>query len=185
MNRSGSRAAARCCMIRRMNSMAREGHRLSLVAALDRRRVIGRKGDLPWRLPNDLKHFKRLTEGRIVLMGRNTWDSLGRPLPNRDNWVITRDASLAPDGARVFASIEAALCAAAGAELMVIGGAQIYEQTLPLAQRLYLTYVDAEVDGDVFFPRIDPGQWRELARESHPADERHAYPYAFATLVRT
>ena len=161
-----------------------QGFSLNLIAAMDRHRVIGRDGDLPWRLPNDLKHFKRLTEGRIVLMGRKTWVSLGRPLPNRDNWVLTRDPAYVAEGARVFNRLDDTLAALEGRDAMVIGGAQIYRQTLPLARRLYLTEVDAEVEGDTRFPEFDSGQWRERDRQTRPADEHHDHSYSFVELVR-
>jgi dihydrofolate reductase len=157
---------------------------LSLIVAMDRNRLIGRDGDLPWRLPNDLKHFKQLTVGKTVLMGRKTWVSLGRPLPDRENWVLTRDAQFSAPGARVFTGLDAALAAHAGGELMVIGGAQLYEQTLALADRIHLTRVDAVVPGDTYFPEIDASQWREVARQSFGADERHAYAYEFVDLER-
>ncbi len=157
---------------------------LSLIVAMDRTRLIGREGDLPWRLPNDLKHFKRLTLGKTVLMGRKTWVSLGRPLPERENWVLTRDADFVATGGRVFRSLDAALKAAADGELMVIGGAELYRQTLPLAQRIYLTEVDAALQGDTYFPALDPQAWREVACETHPADERHPYAYRFKQLER-
>ena len=157
---------------------------ISLIVAMDRNRLIGRNGDLPWRLPNDLKHFKRATLGKTILMGRKTWDSLGRPLPERDNWVLTRDPAFAAPGTRVFHDLDAALQAAAGAELMVIGGAELYRQALPKAQRLHLTEVDAELDGDTWFPEFDRAAWRVIAEEAHPADERHAWPYRFLTLER-
>lgn len=158
---------------------------LSLVAALDDNGLIGRAGGLPWRLPNDLKHFKRLTRGKTVLMGRRTWESLGRPLPERDNWVITRDAGYQAPGARVFASLDCALSAAPRqAELMVIGGAEVYRQTLPLARRLYLTRVHASVDGDTWFPDFNADAFAIVDREDHAADERHAHAYSFLTLER-
>jgi dihydrofolate reductase len=157
---------------------------LHLIVALGRNRVIGRGGALPWRLPNDLQHFKRLTLGCAVLMGRKTWESLGRPLPQRDNWVLTRDPAFAPEGARVFHSLQDALASPAPNGLMVIGGADLYAQTLPLARRLYLTEVDAAPEGDAHFPAYDPRQWREVAREAHPADEHHAHAYTFITLER-
>jgi len=158
---------------------------LTLIAALAQNRVIGRDGDLPWRLPDDLKRFKRLTVGKIVLMGRKTWVSLGRPLPDRDNWVLSRDPAFKPVGATVFASLDQALNAAQGRELMVIGGAELYRQTLSMATRLELTEVQAEVDGDTWFPALDPAEWIEVAAESHAADERHALPFRFVTLDRT
>lgn len=157
---------------------------LTLIAALAANRVIGRDGDLPWRLPDDLKRFKRLTVGKTVLMGRKTWDSLGRPLPDRANWVLSREASFKPAGATVFASLDQALNAGQGRELVVIGGAELYRQTLPIATRLELTEVQAEVDGDTWFPEVDPAAWIETASEAHTADARHALPFRFVTLDR-
>jgi len=158
---------------------------LSLVVAMDRNRVIGRGGDLPWRLPDDLKQFKQTTLGHTILMGRRTWDSLGRPLPGRDNWVLSRSSEFSPQGARVFASLDDALAAFEGDELMVIGGGELYKQALPRARRLYLTEVDTEVaDGDTWFPAFDPADFEELACVGHGADERHAWPFRFRTLQR-
>lgn len=157
---------------------------ISLIVAMDRNRLIGRNGELPWRLPNDLKHFKRSTLGKTVLMGRKTWDSLGRPLPERENWVLTRDRGFAAEGARVFHDLDAALAAHGDGELMVIGGAELYRQVLPKATRLYLTEVDAAVEGDAWFPQFDRQQWRTVHEESHQPDERHAWPYRFLTLER-
>lgn len=157
---------------------------LVLIAAMAENRVIGRDGDLPWRLPEDLKRFKRLTLGKTILMGRKTWVSLGRPLPERQNWVLTRDAAFRPDGASVFADLPAALAAHGDGELTIIGGADLYRQTLPMATRLELTLVHGNVDGDARFPAFDPAEWTETFRERHPADERHALPYSFVTLVR-
>lgn len=157
---------------------------LSLIAALDENGVIGRDGGLPWRLPDDLRHFKRLTLGKTILMGRRTWDSLGKPLPDRENWVLSRDPSFAPEGARVFRSTEDALAQIQAGELMIIGGAELYRQTLDRAQRLYLTRVHAKLAGDVHFPAFDPAQFHEIAREDHAADERHAYAFSFLTLER-
>lgn len=160
---------------------------LSLVVAAADNGVIGRDGDLPWRLPADLQHFKRLTLNKTILMGRKTWQSLGRPLPQRDNWVVSRDPGFEAPGARVFASVEAAIAAADAAgmtELMIIGGAQIYAQTLPQARTLHLTRVHAQVDGDTRLPPIDADAFAEVAREDHLADERHALAYSFITLQR-
>lgn len=157
---------------------------LVLVAALSENRAIGRGGALPWRLPDDLKRFKRLTLGKTILMGRKTWDSLGRPLPERENWVLTRDPDFAAPGARAFRGLEVALAAHPAGELMIIGGADLYQQTLPIATRLELTQVHAQVEGDAFFPALDPAHWQELWREDHPADERHAHPYSFVSLLR-
>jgi dihydrofolate reductase len=158
---------------------------LSLVVAMDENRLIGRANGLPWRLPDDMKQFRRVTLGHTVLMGRKTWDSLGRPLPERDNWVLTRDRAFTAAGARVFHELDAVLAAHADGELMVIGGAELYRQTLPLAQRIHLTEVQARIaDGDAWFPAFDRAQFRETASEAHAADERHAYPFRFVTLQR-
>lgn len=159
-------------------------HGLTLVVAVADNGVIGRDGDLPWRLPEDLKHFRRLTLGNTVLMGRKTFDSLGKPLEGRANWVLTRDPAYAPAGATVFHTLDAALAAPPQGELLVIGGAELYRQTLPHARRLELTRVHAEVAGDTCFPAYDPAQWREIAREDRAADERHAHAYSFLTLER-
>jgi dihydrofolate reductase len=158
--------------------------KISLVVACDENRLIGRAGDLPWRLPNDLKHFKALTLGKTVLMGRKTWDSLGRPLPQRDNWVLTRDLGFSAGGCRVFHCLDDALAVHADGELMVIGGAELYRQALPLAQRLYLTQVHAREQGDIWFPDFSSFNFSEVAREDHPADDRHVYAYSFLTLQR-
>jgi dihydrofolate reductase len=141
---------------------------------MDRNRVIGREGDLPWRLPSDLKHFKRVTLGKPCLMGRKTWESLPFPLPGRPNLVLTRNADYTAEGAQVFTDMNAMigkgyeLAGAAGVnEIMLIGGAQLYETLLPRLDRLYITYVDAEVEGDAVFPEIDAAFWR-LTRKERP-----------------
>ena len=152
---------------------------------MDENRLIGAGGKLPWRLPNDLKYFKSLTLGKTVLMGRKTWDSLGKPLPGRNNWVLTREAEFRSAGARTFPTLDAALAAHGEGELMVIGGAELYRQTLPLAHRIYLTSVHARLAGDTWFPEFDARAWREIAREERAADERHAYAYSFVTLQRS
>jgi dihydrofolate reductase len=157
---------------------------LCFVVAMDENRLIGRDNALPWRLPNDLKHFKRLTLGKTVLMGRKTWASLGRPLPERENWVLSRDPGFAPAGARAFVRLEDALAAGRDRALMVIGGADLYRQLLPLVERIELTLVHARHEGDTWFPPLDPQQWQETWREDHPADERHASAYSFIRLER-
>jgi dihydrofolate reductase len=157
--------------------------KITLVVAMDENRLIGVDGRLPWRLPNDLKWFKSITLGKIVLMGRKTWDSLGRPLPGRENWVLSRDPAFTPEGARRFENLDEALHAADDRDVMIIGGAQIYRQALPLADRIYLTRVRASLQGDTWFPVLDGG-WRETAREDHAADDRHPYAYSFVTLER-
>lgn len=164
-------------------------HKISLVVAMDDNRLIGRDNTLPWRLPDDLKQFKRLTVGKTVLMGRKTWESLGRPLPERENWVLTRDASYRAEGARVFHTVDEVLQAFATGgserELMVIGGAELYRQLLPQAQTIHLTEVHARIDGgDTWFPALDPEQWQRVAVEAHLADERHAHAFSFVRLER-
>lgn len=157
--------------------------RIELVVAAARNGVIGRDNGLPWRLPEDLKRFKALTMGHPILMGRKTFASIGKPLPGRKNIVLTRDASFEPEGVCVVHSWDDALLAADGLTLMVIGGAEIYALALPQADRIHLTEVDADVEGDAHFPSLD-GRWREVAREVHPIDERHAFGMAFVTLDR-
>lgn len=159
--------------------------RLTLVAAMDRNRLIGAGNTLPWRLPADLAHFRRITLGHPVLMGRRTFESIGRPLPGRRNLVLTRDAGFRPPGVEVFASLETALAGCVESrELMVIGGASVYLRTLDWAQCLRLTLIDHTFAGDTWFPAWDPRRWRETAREDHPADARNPYPYSFVTLER-
>ncbi len=159
--------------------------KLTLVVAVARNRVIGLNNALPWHLPNDLQFFKRTTMGKPIIMGRKTYESIGRPLPGRLNIVISRNPELTAPGCTVVNSLDAALQAAdPAAEYMLIGGASLYQQALPLAQRLWLTEVAAEPTGDVFFPALDTLEWRELSREAHPADERHAYGYSFVQLER-
>ena len=154
-----------------------------LVVAIADNGVIGRGGGLPWHLPDDLQHFKSVTLGKPLLMGRRTFDSIGRPLPGRRNLVLTHAAGTLPQGVEAVSSIEAALALVTGdTELCVIGGAALFAQTLPLAQRIYLTEVHATVTGDVHFPPWDRTAWRELERREHPADARHAYPMSFVTL---
>ena len=159
--------------------------RIALIAAMAENRIIGRENRLPWRLPADLRRFKSLTMGKPVIMGRKTYESIGKPLPGRSNIVVTRDPDYRAPGCQVVHSLEQALEAGAGhAEVMVIGGAELYRQALGRAQRMYLTLVRAEVEGDTLFPDIEPQQWRELERESHRADEKNQYDYDFVTLQR-
>lgn len=157
---------------------------LTLIVAVADNGVIGRDGTLPWRLPEDLKRFRRLTLGNTILMGHKTWDSLGKPLDGRDNWVLTRDTGFAAAGAHVFHGLEQALSAPCSGALLVIGGAELFRQTLPLASRLELTQVHASVPGDTFFPTYNTTDWRETAREDHVGDARHQHAYSFVTLER-
>lgn len=158
---------------------------ISLIAAIDRNHAIGKDGVMPWHLPADLKFFKRITMDKPVIMGRKTFDAIGKPLPGRLNIVVTRDTSWQHDGVYVAHSMEDALRAAAEyEEVMIIGGANLYGQMLPDADRLYLTEIDAEFEADTFFPALDNAQWQEINREQHTADEKNAYPYSFVTLER-
>jgi len=147
--------------------------------------VIGRSNSLPWRLPQDLKRFRAFTLGKPVLMGRKTYESIGRPLPGRSNLVLTRDRSWRAQGVVVVHSLEHALTQAGEAvELVVIGGAEVYRLVLPVARRIYLTHVHADVPGDTFFPDFDPTQWADVECTTHPADAQHDYPVTFVTLER-
>ena len=147
--------------------------------------VIGRDGDLPWRLPEDLKHFKRVTLGKPVIMGRKTWDSLyAKPLPGRRNIVITRNPYFQTDGAETASSIKEALARVAEAEeAVVIGGAMLFEDALPAARRFHLTEVHAAIEGDTFFPSFDRTHWREISRDDHPANG-DSPAYSFVLLER-
>lgn len=159
--------------------------RVSIVVATDEHGGIGLEGRLPWHLPNDLKRFKALTMGKPIVMGRRTFDSIGRALPGRTNIVVSRQPGLSIDGCIVVPSLEAALEAAGEAgETCVIGGAEIYRLALPLAGTLHLTRVHATVGADTFFPVIDAAEWEEMSREDCAADARHAHPYSFVTLRR-
>lgn len=158
---------------------------ISLIAAMAEDRVIGRHNRLPWHLPADLAHFKRLTLGKPIVMGRRTWESLPGLLPGRDHIVVSRDPDYRALGALVVPSPEAAITAVAGAEeLMVVGGEALYRAMLPLASRMYLTLIAARIEGDAYFPEWDPAVWRETARETRPRDERNAYDLCFVTLER-
>ena len=159
---------------------------LSLIAALSTNHVIGKNNQLPWHLPADLKHFKELTLNKSIIMGRKTFDSIGRALPNRRNIVITTQSDYKADNIETYTSIDAALAAtAADAEVMLIGGAQLYKQTIARANRLYLTLVDTVIaDGDAFFPAWDPKEWSIDQDEQHTADEKNNFAYRFVMLSR-
>ncbi|MBM3432765.1 MAG: dihydrofolate reductase [Bacteroidetes bacterium] len=150
---------------------------ISLVVATARNGVIGSKGKMPWHLPADLKHFKNVTWGLPIIMGRKTFESLGKPLPGRQNIVITRQPNFKPQGVDVVESPEHALVVARSAEskeVCVIGGGEIYQVFFPLADRIYLTRVQADVEGDTFFSAVDPEQWKLTSQRHHPADEKNA-----------
>ena len=158
---------------------------LSIIAALSDNRVIGRDNRLPWHMPADLAHFKRLTMGKPIIMGRRTWESLPGLLPHRTHVIVARDREYAAQGGLVVHSIQQALDLVGDAdEMMVVGGANLYAQTLPLASRMYLTVLHARFEGDTVFPDYDEAEWREVERESHPADERNPHAYTFLNLAR-
>jgi dihydrofolate reductase len=155
-----------------------------VVAATDND-VIGRDHGMPWHLPDDLKYFKARTMGKPMLMGRKTFESIGRPLPGRTSVVLTRDPHWHADGVEIVRSLDEALCRAENIpELCAIGGAEIFRLVMPVARRLFLTRIHANIPGDTFFPKPDPREWREVERIEHPADARHAYAMSFLTLER-
>ncbi|WP_370279257.1 type 3 dihydrofolate reductase [Pontibacterium sp.] len=165
--------------------------RLAIIVAQAENRVIGINNKLPWHLPEDLRYFKQVTMSKPIIMGRKTYESIGRPLPGRTNIVISRQEGYAPEGVKVVPSLEAAIelaesiCVIDGAEeAMVIGGAQIYEQALTRADRLYLTQVHASVEGDAWFPAFAMEEWREVGREDFTAMEPNPYDYSFIVLDR-
>ena len=158
---------------------------VSLVAAMAENRVIGRNGGLPWRLPKDLQHFKKITIDHTVIMGRKTFDDVKRPLANRRNVVITRNARFRATGVTVVPSLEEALAlGATEAEVFVIGGGEIYRLALPGADRIYLTVVHATVEGDTYFPAFDHAAWVLDSEERHPADEKNSYRFTFKVYNR-
>ncbi len=160
---------------------------LSIIAALGRNRAIGYQNTLPWRLPADLQRFKQLTMGHHLLMGRKTFESIGRPLPGRTSIIITRQADYKAEGCLIVHSLEEAIAIAqtrGEQEAFVIGGADIYAQALPLADRMYLTWVDAEPEADVFFPAFDELGWETSDEVEFAADEKHPYAMRFVTLKR-
>lgn len=158
---------------------------ISIIVAASSNDVIGVQGELPWRLSADLKRFKELTMGKPIVMGRLTWESIGRPLPGRQNIVITRQADFAAQGADVVATPADALRAAGDVdEVMIIGGGQIYDLFLPKASRVYLTKVQTEVEGDAWFPSLDESVWNLVAAEPHAADDNNEHAFEFQTYER-
>ena len=164
---------------------------LAVIVAAAENGVIGRNNTLPWHLPRDLRYFKQVTMGKPIVMGRKTFDSIGRPLPGRTNIVITRNPGFSAEGVRVVASLDEALRLAAdialidgATELVVIGGVEIYRASIPRADRLYITEVHASIEGDAFLPRIDWTHWREVSRERHCASDANPYDYSFVVYQR-
>jgi dihydrofolate reductase len=164
---------------------------LAVIVAAAENGVIGRDNALPWHLPEDLRYFKRVTMGKPIVMGRKTFESIGRPLPGRTNIVITRQPDYQAEGVKVVSNLDEALALAenvalidGASELMVIGGAEIYRAAIPRARRLYLTEVQARIEGDARLPEVDWSRWREISRESWPASEANPYPYSFVVFER-
>lgn len=165
--------------------------KLALIVAVAQNRVIGRDNKLPWYLPNDLKYFKQTTLGKPVIMGRKTYESIGKPLPGRTNIVITRQSDYQPEGVKVVSSVEDAIQVAESVclidgqeEAMVMGGAEIYGLTLPHCERLYLTEVHAEVEGDAWFPEYEKSEWAEVTREDFMAEGPNPFDYSFVVYER-
>lgn len=160
--------------------------KLSIIVAMDQKGVIGVNNALPWRLSADLKSFKAITMGKPVVMGRKTWESIGKPLPGRDNIIITRNPDYSADGCIVCHSLDEALQQyAAVPEVVIIGGHDIFKVALELADRLYLTEVHADVEGDTWFPVFDRAEWRQVERQDFNADEKNEYPFSIVTLDRS
>lgn len=163
--------------------------RLSILVAMARNRVIGQDNKLPWHLPADLKHFKSLTTGNIIIMGRKTYESIGRPLPGRTNIVITRQKNFKAIGATIVHSVENALqtckqVSTLNQENFIIGGAEIFQQTLKICQRMYITEIQRDFEGDTFFPEFDPNDWKETERDKHYSDQDNNIEYHFIVLDR-
>ena len=156
---------------------------ISIIAAMDRNRLIGNKNQLPWHLPADFAHFKSVTMGKPIVMGRKTFESIGKPLPGRTNIVLTRDPDIRFDGVICVGSFKDAVSAVRDAEeIMIIGGSTIYQMLLPQIDRMYITYVDAEFEGDAWFPEFDEDQWTVKDSVIRPADEKNLYDCRFVTL---
>lgn len=159
--------------------------RLSIIVAMAKNRVIGANGAIPWKLPNELQLFKRITMGHHIIMGRKTWESIGRLLPGRTTVIVTRQRGYTVAGAKMADSLQSALAACTGdSEVFVIGGGELYRLALPLAHRVYLTTVDAEPAGDTFMPALAKDDWQEISAESFAADDKHAHAYRFSVLER-
>ena len=158
--------------------------RLSLIVAVAKNRVIGNKNEMPWHLPADFAYFKKITTGHPIIMGRKTFESIGRPLPGRRNIVVSRNPVFRADGVEVVASLELAINACHREDAFVIGGATLYAEALPRVDRVYLTEVDAAPDGDTLFPVLDKNQWREIARERREADEKNIHAMEFVVLEK-
>jgi dihydrofolate reductase len=156
---------------------------ISFVVAMDENRAIGKDNDLPWYLPNDLKHFKNVTMGKPIVMGRKTYESIGKPLPGRENIVVTRDEHYQAEGTTVVHSVDEVLKKEAE-ELSVIGGTEIFKLFMPVADRLYVTEIHHTFDADTYFPEINRDEWREVSREPGIVDEKNKYPHDFVVYEK-
>jgi len=159
--------------------------KLAIIVAMDEQGLIGRDNDLPWKLSADLKYFRSITMGKPLVMGRNTHESIGRPLPGRKNIILTSDLNYQAEGCTVVHSLDEAIQECDDVEeVMVMGGASLYKQFLDRADRLYLTHVHASLEGDTWFPEWDKNHWQEVSREDFPANDKNQYPYSFAVYER-
>jgi dihydrofolate reductase len=161
-----------------------QGRKITIIAAMARNRAIGLNGDMPWHLPGELKHFKETTMGKPIVMGRKTWESIGRPLPGRQNIVVTSNRSLRARGCDVVGSLDEAVRMAGGEEVMIIGGGQLYTQALAVSDRMILTLVDCEPEADTWFPEWQSNDWRRISLRSESADEQNPYNYQVLEWVR-
>jgi dihydrofolate reductase len=162
----------------------RTATRISLIVAMAKNRVIGKDNQMPWHLPADFAYFKKVTLGHPVIMGRKTFESIGRPLQGRRNIVVSRNPAFQADGIEVVTSLHEALTKCERDDVFVIGGAALYTEAIPRVSRIFLTEVDASPDGETFFPQLDPDQWRETSRERREADEKNAHSVSFVVLER-
>lgn len=160
------------------------GKKITIIAAMARNLAIGLNGDMPWHLPGELKHFKETTMGKPIVMGRKTWESIGRPLPGRQNIVVTRNRSFQARGCDLAGSLDQAVQIARGEEVMVIGGGQLYQQALAVSDRMILTRVDCEPEADTWFPEWQSSEWRQVSLRSESADERNPCAYQVIEWVR-
>lgn len=157
---------------------------ISFVVAMGKNRVIGKDNKIPWNMPADFKHMRKLTDGKSLIIGRKTHESIGKPLPNRKNIILTRDKNYKSEGGVIVHSKEEALNAAEGDEIIIFGGEKIYKMFFPIANKIYLTIIDHEFDGDAFFPEYNEDEWEIKEKEDHKADEKNQYDYSFLTLER-
>lgn len=164
---------------------------ISIIAALGKNNCIGKNNSLPWNLPADLQHFKDLTKGKPIVMGSRTFESIGKPLPQRENIVLTKDPAYQAPGCKITHSIEQAIQLAeqsemgrVSGEVMICGGESVYKQFLTVARRMYLTFIDGDFDGDAYFPEFDKTEWKETQREAHQADEQNPYDYTFVIFEK-